>query len=541
MLRGRNKMNETRKASILVVDDHIPAVEMLNRLFSSANYTVYKAFDGKQAILQAETLLPDLIFLDVMMPGLNGFEVLAHLQSKEATKDIPVIFITAKDTPVDIEYGLKMGAVDYIPKPVEPRELLARTKNKLEAKLLRDSLRQRTRDLEVILRISNALNTQLELEELLELATHLIVDLTGAIHVAIIYRGINKVILKQMTESKLGVMSEVELFNIERESKGHFSESSVYTFESKDLYLAFIPIGMEKENGFFLVIKETAYDHHQLLLLENMGKQATLALMNADLYTLKAHYAINLERDVQERTKELVSAQSLLVRSEKLASVGRLASGIAHEINNPLTPIIINLDLIIEDIKAERPVSLEDVEAIYNSAERIKRIVQRLLQFTRRGEQEKVSIVATEVKDIIKNVVLLSKGYLQQENIDLIVLLDDSLRPVHVNRDQIEQVLLNLVLNAKDAIQSNGTITIVAKHQRDSLCIEVRDNGRGIRPDIQENLFEPFTSTKEENGSGLGLFVSHEIIKNHHGSIDVKSVEGEGTVFSVLLPYQVSE
>lgn len=531
-------MDEHKQASVLIVDDVISATEMLARLFSISGYKVFKAYSGQEALQEAATHLPDLILLDVMMPGLSGFEVLERLQASPKTRDIPVIFVTAKDTPSDVEHGLGLGAVDYIPKPIESREILARARSKIEAKRLKDILQQRTRDLEVILRVSNALSTQLELDELLSLILYLATDLTQAMHAVVVYSSPEGRIIKHLPDSRLGTLDEQTLIALEESFPQHLIDETLAMYEHGEYHVLGIVLKGDKQSGVLFLLSTVPFSEAQRLLMSSTAKQAWLALSNAELYELKAHYAEKLEEEVEKRRQELVSTQNLLVRSEKLASVGRLASAIAHEINNPLTPIILNLELVLEDLRAGRMVNWEDVEATYESAQRIKRIVEQVLQFTRKSNANHPNnIEVVDIAQVINTVAKLSRNYLQQDGISLEVVMEEKLPVVHGSRDQLEQVLLNLLLNARDALVGGGKIYIRASRQAGNLLIEVEDNGKGIPSEILAHLFEPFTTTKDENGSGLGLFVTHEIITNHQGTIDVISEEKKGTRFTIRLPY----
>jgi two-component system NtrC family sensor kinase len=535
-------MFEQKKPSILVVDDNVPAVEMLSRLFSGNNFLVHKAYTGQQALDSATALLPDLILLDVMMPGMNGYEVMTRLAANPLTKDIPTIFITAKDTPADIEQGFDLGAVDYIPKPAEPRELLARTKNKIEAKFLRESLNKKTQDLEVLLNVSNALNAHLNVTDLIKLIASLILKYTLSKTVTIFYQNeFGHFSYAESLDTQF-YLSEAEIIECANQIANTLATNDVAILP-QSLWQQAQGYGMavRKEgelHGIVMVFPHKQFEKSDVILLEGITKQATIALKNADLYELKTSYAIELERLVSKRTEELISAQNLLIRSEKLASVGRLASAIAHEINNPLTPVVLNLELMVEDIKANRAINMADVdiEATYNSAQRIKRIVERILQFTRKGREDRPAMEKVDITRVIANTSALVKHYFQKSGVELVTNVQVSVGGIYGNADQLEQVFLNMMLNARDAMQEKGRLTVSAFSQEGWVIVTFSDTGKGITPEIMDKLFEPFTSTKGENGSGLGLFVSYEIIRNHNGAIEVTSELDKGTTFTIRLP-----
>jgi signal transduction histidine kinase len=525
---------------VLVVDDHYPAAEMVSRLFSSNEYRVLCAYNGEDALVQAEEHLPDLILLDVMMPGINGFEVLKILRQRDKTAEIPAIMVTARDAPTDIEYGLNLGADDYIPKPVEPRELLARAKSKIEAHRLRNALQQRTRDLEALLLVGEALNGRHKIDELENLMLQLLLELLpgDAAFIAAVDENGNQ---RDTVLRRRGGKSSNAKVNLDGIHARFQDVSSVLwtNEEAPDIapFAAGMAVRLEYDNrfsGVLAVFSGTAYDDHHLRLFQGIGRQAALAMRNAELYEMQIQYAENLEDMVEERTRELRSAQQLLVLSEKLASVGRLAAGIAHEINNPLQPILINMELMVEDIQADNPVSLNDVQETLNSARRIKRTVERLLQFTRKRETGSPDMELLHLATVLENVVALSQKFFQQEGITIHTTLDMEAQ-IHGNRDQLEQVFLNLMLNARAAMQRGGVLTMRSWLEQNRVVIQVSDTGAGISPENLSRIFEPFFTTRED-GNGLGLFISHEIIQNHNGSIDVSSQPGEGTTFIIQLP-----
>lgn len=523
---------------ILIVDDHYPAVEMLKRSFLNNDYRVETAYNGHEALEKAAQVIPDLILLDVMMPGLSGYEVLEKLRQDPQTKNIPAIFTTAKTGIADIEHGLSLGADDYVPKPINPREIIARVRSKIEARRLRDALRQRTTDLEALLRVGEELNNQLEIGELLNLILYLVSDLIECEAAYIYYISeAGRILETRATDNSPTITTD------EREAVvKHFlsDPTQIIWRQSGESPFSQIRSGMavaltygDQLHGVIIIESESVRDH-QARLFEGIARQATLALRNAELYKIKVNYAEHLEEMVEERTQELRDAQALLVRSEKLASVGRLASGIAHEINNPLTPIIINLEGMVEDIDNDKPIIMDDVEWTLQSARRIRRIVERLLQFTRKQGDDRPSMEPLDVALIVKNVNALSQTFLRKSQVKVTTELVPN-ATVYGNRDQIEQVLLNLVLNAQAAMANGGRLHIQSQIKGDDLVLTVEDTGHGIDEALLNQIFEPFVSTKED-GTGLGLFVSYGIMENHSGTIDVVSEVGKGTCFTLTFP-----
>jgi PAS domain S-box-containing protein len=242
-------------------------------------------------------------------------------------------------------------------------------------------------------------------------------------------------------------------------------------------------------------------------------------------------YVIAMVEDIT-RWKQ---AQAAMMQSEKLAMTGQLAASLAHEINNPLQTVIGCLGLAEEAMEAEE----EDVETLLGMAsqelQRTARIVGRLRDLGRPVDEE--AREPTDLNAIVEQVLAVSQKELQNHNIDVETVLSNPLPQPKVVGDRIEQVILNLVLNAKDAMEEGGTLCVRTYHEdaAQQVCIAVIDEGAGISPEVQSKLFNPFFTTKRD-GMGLGLFVSHHIVSEYEGHIDVESEVGEGTTFTVRLP-----
>jgi len=237
------------------------------------------------------------------------------------------------------------------------------------------------------------------------------------------------------------------------------------------------------------------------------------------------------ERDEQLRQR----AQKKIMRSERLALIGHLAAGIAHEINNPLGGILLFSKLLLRKAPAEGT-QRENLERIARDAERCQNVVQGLLEFAHEREPQTELLSINEVVE--KSVGLVEKQALFH-NIMIVKQLEPDLPSVCVDAAQMQQVFINIIINAAEAMDGEGTLTIATRARRAAHCVEVRftDTGCGIREDDLKHLFEPFFTTKEVGqGTGLGLSISHGIVENHAGTISVTSRVGEGTTFVVSLP-----
>ena len=236
---------------------------------------------------------------------------------------------------------------------------------------------------------------------------------------------------------------------------------------------------------------------------------------------------------LEEIIKKLQEKQAQLVEAEKLASVGKLAAGIAHEINNPLTSVLTFSNLMLEQCPPSDP-RHEKLKLMARETERARNIVRQLLNFGRETVIKPVKINLNEPVQEIANSLVAQEAF---KGIDLSIKLSDNLPEVYADPAQIGQVVLNMLLNAIHAITPPGRIEISTQRMDKEIEIVFTDTGRGIPEEHLHKVFDPFFTTKDAfKGTGLGLAVSYGIIKKHGGNIDVESAEGRGTTFRVRLP-----
>ena len=239
---------------------------------------------------------------------------------------------------------------------------------------------------------------------------------------------------------------------------------------------------------------------------------------------------------------EIVNIEEQMATADRLAAVGQLASGFAHEIGTPLSVIAGNAELLLMELPEESPIR-EELNIIIRQVDRVSTLLQRLLQFAKRpvGKKEKVDINA-----LIKEVIKFVRKQLQRCNIGVKLDLTKEKSIVFGNPQQLEQVVLNILMNAWQAIEKNGRIKIktylsdASREQR--VYIDIEDTGCGIPKETHKYIFNPFFTTKEPGkGSGLGLSVCHSIIAEHKGEIRAKSEINKGTKFTVIIPRYIPE
>jgi two-component system NtrC family sensor kinase len=245
-------------------------------------------------------------------------------------------------------------------------------------------------------------------------------------------------------------------------------------------------------------------------------------------------WARTLEEKVRERTQELQRMQRQLIHSEKLASLGELVAGIAHEINNPLTGILVFSSLIKNDDKLD-PTLKNDLETVIRETERCATIVRGLLEFSRESVPQKAWTSLNQVMDAS---LALVENQAQFQNITIHRNYSPAIPEFSADPNQLEQVFINMLLNASHAMPNGGTLRITTEMASDGKCLQVKiaDTGCGIPEENMAKIFDPFFTTRQNGGTGLGLSVSYGIVNNHGGIIEVESAIGVGTTFTIRLP-----
>ncbi|MBN1351528.1 cache domain-containing protein [candidate division KSB1 bacterium] len=272
---------------------------------------------------------------------------------------------------------------------------------------------------------------------------------------------------------------------------------------------------------------------------DEIGKLAlSFNIMVASLKKMRSEleeWANTLEQKVKERTEELVAMQKKVVQAQRLASVGKLAAGIAHEINNPLGGILVFSSLVLEDMPDDDP-NRENIQEVINQTMRCRDIVKGLLQFSRQ-EQGKTDYV--KVNDVLNITLSLIEKQALFHNIEVIREFDSDLPSILGDDSQLQQVFMNIILNAVQAMDEVGKLIIRTHHdsKHDMVNVEIEDTGCGIPPDLIDRIFDPFFTTKEVGkGTGLGLAIAYGIVTKHNGRMSVKSTVKKGTTFTIKIP-----
>jgi signal transduction histidine kinase len=274
--------------------------------------------------------------------------------------------------------------------------------------------------------------------------------------------------------------------------------------------------------GIFIIHTEKPqqeFSNQDIQLLSVLANQAAVGVENWRTYDqlLKAN-------------EELKASQAQMVQAAKLAAIGELAAGIAHEIKNPLQVLMLHLELV----QSGQPLP-NWIEMFSRQLKRLSDITLRLMNFARNVSEE-VTTDAININKAIDDIVIMVQHEFSGNGIDIELLLAEDLPSVSGNANYLQQVFLNLLINARDAMPQGGTVTVATSLTGFHVAIRFSDNGSGIPKEVQEKIFKPFFSTKGDKGTGLGLAICSKIIAQHKGEIKVESEVGKGTTFTIFLP-----
>ncbi|MFH0821653.1 MAG: response regulator [Pseudomonadota bacterium] len=497
---------------ILVVDDEEGIRSMLRMSLESDGYAVVTAADGREALGVIRNDAPDVTLLDVRMPGMDGLQVLERIKGR--LPDAEVIIMTGHgDMEMAVEC-LRKDASDFLAKPISDELLSFALKRSIERLALKSKLRQYTHNLETLVREAN-----IELERQYKFRENLIEHSPDAI--ICIRKGGEIIIFNSAAERLLG----------------YGKEDVVSKMNIVNLY----PPGEAKR-----VMKDLRSDDfggpgilkkRDLLVLDYMGNEIPVYISAAILYEDgKEAGSVGVFTDIREK-KEM---ERRLLRTEKLSSLGKLSAGIAHEISRPLAEALKFASLLMEKFKDDEA-TRKDLEIVVKETGRIHHIVQGVLDFAREMPLSKGPARIEDLIDRTLEIIIHQKRFF---GIRLNKIYDPSTPLVVVDEGLMEQVFLNIILNAFEAMQGMGTLEIRSRREGARLEVDVTDSGPGMPESMIDKIFDPFFTTKkssEGTGMGLGLAVSYGIVKNHEGDIKVVSRPGEGSTFTVLLPIGADE
>lgn len=502
------KRTASSKGTIFVVDDTPANLNLLTEILSLAGYKVRLAPSGKLALRSIFTISPDLILLDIVMPEMDGYQVCKELKASSQTQNIPIIFISALYEVFDKVKAFSLGAVDYITKPFEVQEVLARVEHQLRISRLTQQLAQQNTQLqkesEERQQAEKALS---ESEQRFRSAFDHAANGMALVGIDDRWLKVNPALCKILG------YSEPELLATPYSAITYPEEVQQYLSGTNQLLA-------DKTSSCQLEVRYCHKDGHAVWVL------VSISLVRDSLG--KPLYFVTQIQDITERRA-----------IEKIKN--EFISVVSHELRTPLTSIRGSLGLLTTGVFNSQPQRMQRmIEIAASETERLVRLVNDILDLERL-ESGKVTLVkkCTDAANLMVQSVDVMRSLAQQENILL------SVSPVSVqvlaSPDHIIQTLTNLLSNAIKFSPPHTTVTLSAQSQNDYVLFQIKDQGKGIPADKLEVIFDRFhqidaSDSRQKGGTGLGLAICRSIITQHGGKIWVESIFGEGSTFFFTLP-----
>jgi two-component system, cell cycle sensor histidine kinase and response regulator CckA len=524
-------------ANILIVDDDSKTLMAMEALLAAPGRAIVLAHSGREALRHLLRQDFALILLDVRMPDIDGFETASMIRQNERFRYTPIIFLSAVDTlDEDVVRGVASGAVDYLFKPVMPEVLKAKVSVFVDLFRMNERMKQQAvKEAQALLAAVVESSQDAILSKNLD---GVILSWNESAEELFGYKA-DEAIGKPMTLIIPEEKHAEERMILERVRRGERIEPFETLRRSKarrviDVSLAISPI--HDASGRIIGASTVARD-----ITDRKRMEAELRELNIELEKRVADRTAELIRTIEQREK----LQQQLAQSQKMESIGTLAGGIAHDFNNILTIILGYASSLSAADDAER--IREGLGIIRETGMRGAVLVQQLLTLSRSGN---LSFEPVDVNDLLRQFVRIL-GETFPKTITIAVETDPSLSPTLADPNRLHQALLNLCVNARDAMNGAGNLslsdTMVAGAELrlrfpdaaddQYICIKVRDTGAGMEPAVRDRIFDPFFTTKGPGqGTGLGLTAVYGIIREHDGFVEVDSEPGLGTTFHLFLP-----
>jgi signal transduction histidine kinase len=534
--------------TLLLVDDTPTNLSVLSEYLKQYGFKVIVARDGDSGIKRAQYAQPDIILLDVMMPGIDGFETCRRLKADALTRDIPVIFMTALAGTDDKVKGFSAGAVDYVTKPLQQEEVLARLTTHLKIQALTHSLQRRNQQLEASHLVAQRITSILNLEQLLLTVVGLIQTQFGYYFVGVWLASPDKKMILQAGSGQdihqqlaTGFVLPTEVAHVITEACQSGQAAIIADIQTDPRHLTFqelpatcaelvLPLNFGSETLGVLDIHSEhfgAFDADSQITLQIMANQIAIAIHNAHQYQL-----------AENRAREL---------AELNANRDKFFAVIAHDLRAPFSPLL-TLSLLQSRLPDDTSISKvrEVARRIYNSARNAHNLLENLLQWLRLqlGHVDHYPEYLDVQAVMTRNLRLLSEVAHSKD-----IQLENAVPPgtrVYADDNMLQAIIRNLISNALKFTPSGGTVTIGVSPGADPehfLELWVRDTGVGIAPEDLPKLFRlekphSTTGTAQERGTGLGLILCQEMVTKNKGRLWVESELGQGTTIKFTLPRQ---
>jgi len=585
--------NPFENCIILIVDDVPNNLKVLSDTLADAGFEVAIATNGESALQQLEHTPVSLILLDVMMPGMNGFETCERIKANAKTQNIPIIFITALSESVNKVTGFELGAVDYITKPFQQSEVLARVRSHLKLNQLSQSLEARNTQLQQLTEqleqrvtqrtqeLFTSVETLKQTQQLMRLVFDTIPHWVGWKDINSVYLGCNQSLADMLNFSSPDQIVGKTDYDLQfrKEESDYFVMCDRRVMKSGEAELH-ITEQIRGADG-----QQIWLDTSKMPLRDAKGNVFGILLLTEDITErqLAQEELKQQKQNLEEALAKLQGTQVQLVQSEKMSALGNLVAGVAHEINNPvgflggniqpaldyIKDIFGIIDLYQQEYSTPSEIIQDEIEAIdldyiredlpklvgsmREGVKRIRDISTSLRTFSRADSDRPV---ACNIHDGIESTILILKHRLKASETrpEIQVIKEYGQLPlVECFAGQLNQVFMNILANAIDALEESNIgrgfeeikvnpnrIIIITRISNDKqkLIINIKDNGQGIAEEVKQNVFDHLFTTKAVGqGTGLGLAIARQIVEEtHRGKLSFNSVKGNGTEFIIEIP-----
>jgi two-component system cell cycle sensor histidine kinase/response regulator CckA len=510
------------KSTVMIVEDASNGLAIQKRLIAEncSEYEVISLGSSEEALDLAESRAIAGTVIDVHVEGADGLDVCRRLKSNLHTAQIPIMLVSKHDSSTDVRIrGLESGADDFVTLPIEDAEFVSRIRLLLKGKRLEDKQREPSKRVDETAK-SDVGALQLgeqEYRRLLEIFPDMVVVCRNGKITFVNQAG--KKLLRAQKEGEIIGIPAIEITHPDNRPQ---MEKMLAECLGKKTSISFTEMQINAFDGCAIDVEIAAVPFVD-------GGRQSVELVIRD---------ISLRKQFSETARQ----------SHRLEAVGRLAGGVAHDFNNVLTTIRGYSDLVLDRLNREDPL-WEDVQEIRAATDRAAALTRQLLAFSRRQVLEPrpldLNSVVRDMERMLNRII--------GEDIDLITDLEAGLAMIKADRSQIEQVVMNLAVNARDAIHDGGGLTIRTRNTTlkaddiirqnldldagEYVLLEVIDTGVGMSRETMFHIFEPFFTTKaKDKGTGLGLSMVYGTVKQSHGDISVASAPSEGATFSIYLP-----
>jgi PAS domain S-box-containing protein len=477
------------RGHILVVDDNADMRQYLRTLLERRGWPVEVAGDGAAALAALQARPPALLLTDAMMPEMDGFELLARIRADPALRALPVAMITARAGQEAAVEGLEAGADDYIVKPFRSDELVRRV--------------------DATVRLARSREEAASYRGLVDHVVHGIGRCAGGVLIT----------ANPALAALLGYESAAAVLGVDLRARAFVDDGDAERLLGPGAAVRGEDVQLRRRDGTLLwgrISRGTVRGDVCELMIEDITERRVL----------------------EEQVRQ----------AQKMDAIGQLTAGIAHDFNNLLTAILVNTDLSVRALRRGRTTVLDELDTVRAAGRRGADMVRKLMSFSRQRESD---LRPVDVGEVVTGVA----GMLQRllpENIEIRTDLEPTGLLVQADAGALEQVLLNLATNARDAMPDGGVLSIAGSHLTldaarcaalgwgepgDHVLVTVRDDGSGMDDTARRRIFEPFFTTKAPGrGTGLGMAMVYAIVQQHRGSVSIDSAPGQGTAVRLLFP-----